>query len=167
VQAIGRHESHYGWPSAEKDPAWQGSHNWGAIQVAKPTADNSFAHIDHDAHGKEYIGYFRKYPTDEAGASDLLRELYRRPEVRAVIDSGSATSVANAMRLSGYFEAPASGYAAAIARNAQAIANSLKEPLVVFSGQNAGAGGGKSEGGWIMLAMLVGGLYLLPGGGRR
>src|SRR5512144_3076916 len=74
AQAVGRFEGHHGYPSG--DPAWSGSHNWGAIQEPHPTADNSFEHKDHRADGTEYVGHFAKYPSPEAGAKALLRELY-------------------------------------------------------------------------------------------
>lgn len=125
VQAIGRLESNYGYP--EGDSEWSASHNWGAVQEPHPTAENSFEHFDRNAAGQVYVGHFKRYPTDEAGASDFLHELVRRPSVLAVLGSGSATAIATAMHDTHYFEAKPTDYANAIVRNAAAIAKSLKE----------------------------------------
>lgn len=131
VQAVARLESAYGYP--EGDSAWSGSHNWGAVQEPSPTVDNSFEHFDRDAKGNVYVGHFKRYPTDETGASDFLHELVRRPSVVQVLGSGLATAIATAMHDTHYFEAKPADYARAIVRNATAIAKNLHEPIYVTS----------------------------------
>lgn len=150
VQAIGRFEGRYGYPSADRDPAWQGSHNWGAVQEGHPTPENSFEHTDHRADGSTYVGHFKRYASDQAGARDLLHEIWRRPGVRAALPTGSASAIAQAMSKSGYFEAGADKYASAIARHARAIAQSIGEPVRVTLG-----GTGSSEDGTSILLLAA------------
>ncbi len=146
VQAVGRLEGRYGYP---QDPQWQGSHNWGAIQAPHGDDSNSFEHKDTHADGTVYVARFRKYPTDEDGASDLIRELYRRGPVAAIlIEPGpiSAAAMAKAMHDTGYFELAPEKYAQRIFSNAQAIAKSLGEPLEVTGPGTPGAGSAPSHG---------------------
>lgn len=130
IQAVGRFEGHYGHAD---DPAWAGSNNWGAIQClhGPPCGNDCFEHKDTHADGTAYVACFRKYPSAIDGAKGLVHELLRRKAVADVINTGSATAVANAMRATGYFEAPAANYAKNLYRNAQAIATALGEKLVV------------------------------------
>lgn len=118
VQAVGRHETGYGRGWARSCPAMAQSHNWGAIQ-GSPGAMCRDTHED----GSAYHASYRIYPTDEAGAADLWRELARRPYVRRVLsdDSLDVSGLARAMRASGYYEATERSYAAALARSLDAI----------------------------------------------
>jgi hypothetical protein len=128
VQAIARHESGPGYGDGMGN-----ANNWGSIHCTSgpPCGDGCIEHTDTNAAGEPYTTCFRRYETPEAGARDLLRELLRRPQVRSVLSSGNAGAIANAMRTTGYFEAPTPVYSAAIARNARAIASALGEPLIV------------------------------------
>jgi hypothetical protein len=161
AQSVGRFEGHYGYPN---DPAWTGSNNWGAIQEPHPTPDNSFEHKDHSANGTPYTGHFRKYATPEAGAKDLLHELYRRAEVRSVLNSGSTVALANAMHKTGYFESSPVSYARNLLRNAIEIARNLGEPLAVDAGGSPASTTGlarkKQSGALAALPVLVAFLLL-------
>lgn len=128
VQAIARHESGPGYGDGMGN-----ANNWGSIHCASgpPCGENCIEHTDTDSSGAPYTTCFRRYATAEEGAADLLRELLRRPPVRAVLASGNAGAIAGAMRATKYFEAPTEVYTAAIARNARAIASALGEPLIV------------------------------------
>jgi hypothetical protein len=128
VQAIARFESGYGAPA---DPKWGGSHNWGATQAphVAPCGPGEFEYTDTNADGTPYQACFVKYATDEDGAAALIRELVRRPAVRAALDSGNATRIAGAMHDTHYFVAAPAGYAAGIARVAASISKALAEPL--------------------------------------
>lgn len=89
----------------------ENSHNWGAIQ-GRPGALCRDTHAD----GSPYHAPYRIYVSDDAGAADLWRELWRRPRVRRVLmdDALDAPGLAVAMRASGYFEAPLHRYIAAL-----------------------------------------------------
>jgi len=88
------------------------SHNWGAIQ-GSPGAVCRDTHAD----GSPYHAPYRIYASDDAGAGDLWRELWRRPRVRRVLldDALDPRGMAAVMRASGYYEAPLSRYEAALA----------------------------------------------------
>ena len=112
VQAVALHETGYGRGWSRSCPAMLNSHNWGAIQ-GRPGAMCRDTHAD----GSPYHASYRIYPSDDAGAADLWRELWRRPGVRRVLldDSLDVPGLAAAMRASGYFEAALHRYAAALA----------------------------------------------------
>lgn len=133
VQAIGRFEGGYGrgWKAQGA-----GSHNWGAIQCGHyaPCGPGCFPYGDSHADGEKYQGCFRIYADDVAGCADLVRELYRRSGVPEAMRAGDATMIAERMRATGYFEAPADQYAGAIENHARAIAAALDEPHVVVRG---------------------------------
>lgn len=78
TQAVAHLESYYGrgWKGEG-----QGSNNWGAIQCVGTCNDsNSFEYKDsnpqQDGTQKWYTTRFRKYPTPEAGAADLIKTLF-------------------------------------------------------------------------------------------
>lgn len=123
VQAISLLECQYG-------NAFGGSNNWGCIQCGQkpPCPPSCVEHGDSHADGSKYQACFRVYPTPLAGALDLLHELYRRPGVPEALRSGDTLAVAEAMRASGYFEAPAKKYALGIETRAKEIAGALHEP---------------------------------------
>lgn len=142
MQAIGRFEGYYGFASSPQ--GWYGSNNWGAIQCghAAPCGDDCFEAGDHSATGVPYRTCFRRYPTPDAGAAALVHELYRRPSVVPPLRQGDALGVATAMRQTGYHETAPEKYGAAIARNAQAIASSLGEPLQIGARRSSSSGAG-------------------------
>lgn len=84
VQAIAHLESSYGrgWKGKAK-----GSNNWGAIQCGsckkngRCDPNTSFEHRDStpqpDGTNKWYVTCFKKYPTPEEGAADLIKTLFR------------------------------------------------------------------------------------------
>jgi hypothetical protein len=128
AQAIGRFEGRYG--------AWgpgNASNNWGAIQCGHvaPCGDGCFGHNDSHADGEVYAGCFRIFDSPQAGAEALLYQLYRREGVPGAMAMGSATGTAEAMRATGYFEAPATAYAKAIEAHSGLIAKDLGEPHMV------------------------------------
>lgn len=151
VQAIGRFEGRYGsaFVTAE-GPA----RNWGCIQclhlptpaMPRPTklpsrsrcAPDGVEAGDVHADGTAYTACFRVYPTDEAGAEDLVRRLGgygdRHASIQRVLASGSADAIAHAMRATRYFELDPDAYASRIARNALDIAHALSEPVLVRRG---------------------------------
>ncbi len=133
AQAIARFEGGYG--GGWKD-AGVGSNNWGAVQCGHtaPCGPGCFEYGDTHADGTGYRGCFRIYETPAKGAADFLRELYRREGVPEAMRAGDATRVAQRMRETGYFEAPAARYALAIENNAKDLAAQLGEPLKVRRG---------------------------------
>ena len=128
VQAVGRLEGTYG-------AAFGGANNWGAIQTHDkvPCVPGQSTEItDHDAWGKPYQVCVRCYPSPEAGAADLVRELYRRPNVPDALRAGNADALAEAMHQSGYFaQRNVGAYAGWISWGAQRIATHIGEPWVV------------------------------------
>jgi hypothetical protein len=166
VQAVGRLEGRYGYPN---DPQWKDSHNWGAIQAPHGTDADSFEHRDTHADGTVYIARFRKYATDEEGARDLIRELYRRAPVAAVLSGPTpiaSTAVAKAMHDTHYFELKPELYAKRIYDNAKAIATAMGESLEILPpGQSAvpvpPAARSTKPDPILGLGLLAGGAYLL------
>lgn len=158
VQAIARHESGPGYGDG-----LGGANNWGSIHCTSgpPCAETCVEHVDNDATGQPYATCFRKYATPEEGARDLLRELLRRAQVRAVLSSGNAGAIAHAMRQTAYFEAPVGVYATAIARNAKAVSLALGEPWLVT------LGGSEASADLLVLAMLAVGAWHLSRPRRR
>lgn len=111
VQAVALHETGYGQGWARSCPGLVGGHNWGAIQ-GQPGAVCGDTHAD----GTRYQASYKRYPSDEAGAADLWRELWRRPGVRRVLldDSLDVEGLAAAMHASRYMEASVSSYTKAL-----------------------------------------------------
>lgn len=138
VQAIGRFEGGYGAPNSP--PGWP-ANNWGAVQCrhGPPCVEGECSEIgDTHADGSSYRYCYRIYPTPEAGAAHLVRLLtVDRPNVLLEAKKGSAQGVAEAMRKTGYFEAPADKYAKAIYSNAKTIAANMGEQLMVSLGTTA------------------------------
>lgn len=129
VGGIGNLEGLYG-------SAFGGANNWGAIQCGHgpPCHANCVEVGDTHADGSGYQWCYRRYPTPTAGASDLVRELYRRELVPESLRAGDAQATAKHMRATGYFEAPADKYARGIAQRAEQIASALGEPLAFTIG---------------------------------
>lgn len=125
--AIGRFEGEYG-------SAFDGANNWGASQtstVAGECPAGTTPTPDTRADGTPYTACIFQFATPELGAASLVRSLTtQRPAVAAALRTGSPLAVARAMKVPpAYMAAPADRYAVAVARNAQAIARNLKEPL--------------------------------------
>lgn len=120
AQLVGWLESHYGrgWRSSGV-----GSNNWGAIQggiasgscspntpppVCAPGA--GFLHGDTqpqpDGSSKHYMCCYRVYPTEEAGAADLIRVMYggKRERVRQAAARGDLEGVSREMYDTGYYQ---------------------------------------------------------------
>jgi hypothetical protein len=83
ARAISVLESHYGdgW-GKELSHAGVGSHNWGALTAGSSWRGATFEHRDSRYNPEtkttvEYVARFRSYPSDEAGARDLVRVLER------------------------------------------------------------------------------------------
>ncbi|HUU96630.1 MAG TPA: hypothetical protein VM487_12895 [Phycisphaerae bacterium] len=124
VGAIGRLEGGYG-------SALGGINNWGMVQckTRPPCPPGCAETTDKNAAGVAYQGCFRVYDSPLEGATDMLREIYRRPGTPEAMRAGDALAVAATMRAAGYFEASAAYYAKGIASNASHIAKVLGEPL--------------------------------------
>lgn len=105
-QGIAKLETGYGtW-----DGAGATSHNWGAIQCpAGTTAEsaNCFPNDDTNQDGSRYATFFKSYPDDVAGATDLIRELTtRRPLTAAALAAGkSVYDVSQALYRERYYGA--------------------------------------------------------------
>ena len=125
VQAIANLESFYG----------ASRNNWGSIQCRNaipPCPPECSELTDKHANGEPYQACYRVYSTPLDGASDLVRLLYSRPLIRAALESEkSAGELAQAMRKSGYFEAPADRYASGIRERAKIVAYDLREPYLL------------------------------------
>jgi hypothetical protein len=162
VQSIARLESGGGYGVAgTSDPAWAGSNNWGAIKCSSsgrpPCPEGCFEHTDTDEFGQAGIYCFRSYPTPDDGAAGILYELMRRPKVAAVIASGSATAIANAMKQPpAYMGLSAVAYARLIADRAKLIAKNVGEPLYVTLG---GSSSSASAGDVVALGLFGWALY--------
>ena len=149
VGAIARHETVYG--HADKPPGWSDTHNWGAIQCAgtvAPCPEGCFEAKDTHADGTPYQGCYKVYPSDEAGAFDLIQTLLAKG-LRDALASGNAVTLAAAMKKRGYFEDSIDHYSKDIANNAAAIARAMPEPLRVTLG---GPSSSSSTTDWIVVA---------------
>jgi hypothetical protein len=134
-QAICRAESFYGrgWKPGS---AMQDSHNWGAIQCARPVNGtcpaNTGLYQDSHADGTKYTACFCRYASDDLGCQAVLKTLVSKLGANvSVLGSGDADRIAAAMKAKGYFELATSEYADGIATNAQKIATALGEPVAV------------------------------------
>ena len=113
--AIGRLESGYGRASYKgpNDEPVTGHNNWGAVQAGGNWTGETFeakdSSPDPSAPGGQrvYVTRFRRYPTPEAGAADLIKQITtQRPVVWAAMRSDGATvyQFSDAMRRSKYYE---------------------------------------------------------------
>lgn len=142
------------------------TNNIGSVQCKgkAPCGEGCFEATDTDANGKPYQGCFHRFDTPEEGWAFFLRVLYvnrgRDKTVLPAAETGSAKAMAEAMRASGYFELSAKRYADGLAKDATAIAASLKEPLLVtMNGTAPTPEESRSKGGFIAIA--IGALALL------
>lgn len=124
VQAVGSLESYYGK---------RYRNNWGNIQCGRkfPCPEGCVEGGDLDAQGVPYEVCFRVYDTPEEGAAALVQTLYKRPGVPEALKYGSAQEIADAMRATGYYEAPATQYGAGLASRAKALATELGEDYLL------------------------------------
>lgn len=124
VQAIGLLESNYGEKYAN---------NWGNIQCGRktPCPAGCVPGGDKDAEGKPYKVCFHVYDSPVEGAVALVKTLYKRPGVVEALKMGSARDIADEMRASGYYEAPASLYSAGLKSRGKKIASSLDEAYLL------------------------------------
>jgi len=147
VQSIGLFEGSYGEPG--KPASWSGSNNWGAVHSSdKPPCVPGRSFLFEDANNtgdsNKTPQCFKIYPTPEAGAADMARNLLRTEAERVAFASGDADRMALAMYDAGYFlgfnrdpdlavrrQKNAAAYAAGIARAAERIAAGTGEPLLV------------------------------------
>jgi hypothetical protein len=157
LQAIGRQESNYGkaWEKSgahNPDGKAVGSNNWGGVQKRPVSGvvstgnypDNppdcggdGFQHLDHNAKGQPYWGCYRRYPTPEAGAQDLVKQVYvshGRQKVLEAAATGDVVAFSSALRASGYFELALDKHIAATERSVAAIAKALNEPVALKRG---------------------------------
>lgn len=132
VQAVAHLESSYGATA----------NNWGSIQSGSepPCPDGTIELTDTHEDGTPYQWCYKAYPSPQAGAEDLVRELYRRKGVPSALRTGSGLDVAKAMRATGYFEAPANRYGAGITERARLIASALNEPFFLGTSSSSSAG---------------------------
>ena len=110
-QAIAWLENGYGRAGQFAAMAADGDYNWGSLHARGSPPDCPAGSRAGSDQGQVC---FQVYPTDEQAAAAFLRVLVRnRPSVLAAM-SGSPEDVAHAMKVSGYYTAPESTYAAAI-----------------------------------------------------
>ena len=95
-----------GWKGAGR-----GSHNMGAIQCGKGWTGQRFSYVDThpnaDGTSTRYQIDFRKYPTREAGWSDLVQVVFvnrNRRVVRSAAQQNDWYGVSKALRQTGYYE---------------------------------------------------------------
>ncbi len=105
AQAVALHESSYGAGWREGHGA--GSHNWGAIM--RPTGDDGpfFETRDSrpgttDAAPIGFVGHFKVYPDDAAGALDVVH-VALKPNVRGAVEKKDLRAVAQAMHDNVYY----------------------------------------------------------------
>jgi len=129
VQWVALIETAYGlgWGGAGK-----GSHNWGAIQAGPPpcTPGKSFPYTDTHSNGEKYDICFRAYPTNEAGAADLVRLLNKMPHVHKLLAEEHPTprSMAVAMKKDHYYEASVNRYTLGLQSAQKDIEKELGKP---------------------------------------
>lgn len=143
-QAVGLLESRYGagWKSAGV-----GSKNWGAVQAGRPPCNpiSSFlyqdTHPNPDGSSTLYQVCFKRYATDDAGASDMLKFVFGtstkpKDNVLRAADRGDLYGVSAAMRKNGYYEGFGKTQAErienhhrALRRSVATIAKALGEPM--------------------------------------
>lgn len=110
-----------------------GSNNWGAVSAylpkGQPCRPGTFMWADTDANGHPYAVCMVAYESPAKGAAGALREVWRRPKVRAALATGSLRAYADAMRETTYTVTPGDKYAARILPMMKEIAAALGEPL--------------------------------------
>lgn len=147
--------------------------NWGAVQRGPPPCGpDGFEATDTHADGTEYQFCYARYPTPEAGAAEMVRQMtVRRPTSWEYMRRGDIDSWAAAMRekdpvtgVFGYFEQSAEGRARGIDQRVRAIAAAFGEPVAATRGGPPPEGGvppGETEGGGGVGRRLAPGLLVL------
>lgn len=114
------------------DPlAGVGSNNWGADQEQGDATPPTFPHIDHDKHGKAYVGHFARYTTPQKSAAKIAAILLK-PNVRAAVNAGDMRSAVYAQHANGYFELNPEEYLKIVSKNYKILTNSLKWPPLLL-----------------------------------
>ena len=109
VQAVAALETSYASPAGwtKNTPAMADSHNYGAIMcpAGQGPSPDCIAATDHTQAGRPFTAYFKKYPTAEAGASDLIAFLTgtRKRTRGPVLNPASVTAFVRAMYADHYF----------------------------------------------------------------
>jgi len=147
IQAEAELESHYGWAQYTNKLTGEKSgviNNWGAVQAGKPPCDpaKAFEASDTHADGTAYTWCYKKYPTPEDGARDLLRQFtLRRPTGWALAKLGDIDGAQIAWNqkdpITGvglYFEQNPSQRSKGIQERVWAIADALGEPIAAKRG---------------------------------
>lgn len=130
VRCISWHESNYGggWK-----PPGVGSNNWGAITKRMPCDESTgFMYQDSKPDGNggviTYRTCFRRYPTPEAGALDVIK-VALKPNVRALIATKGLRGCAEGMFANHYYTGVASTPEANIAAYTKALENAKRAIL--------------------------------------
>ena len=117
--------------------------NWGAVQGGKPPCgDAGFEASDTHADGTAYTWCYKRYPTPEAGAADMLKHMTtKRPTSWNHMKRGDIDAWSQSMRtkdpitgIGGYFEQSAEGRAKGIEARVINIAGTLGEPIAAKRG---------------------------------
>lgn len=168
VQAVAHLESSYGsgWKGAGR-----GSNNWGAIQCGSSCKVNgrcdpsvSFEHRDStpqpDGTNKWYVTCFKKYPTPEAGAADLIKTLFlserksvkgtdktktRGELLQEAVARGDLRAFSEAMYDTVYYEGTGKDKETRVSRHMGALNRALKDMTKSSNRQIAMIDGGSSS----------------------
>lgn len=193
VQAVCRLESQYGkgWV-APGHAHLKDSKNWGGVQqhgspvadLFKPTPERprptiedvdatgivcpsgSALGYDSKSSGMFYAVCFKTYVDDSAGAFDVLREIFKRPQTRAALATGDTMKISTAMYDEHYFggfgdrEHAISQHAARIDCDIAAIAKALGEPIACRRGGRLAAPSSRALIALAGAAAIGGGGYL-------
>jgi len=130
-QAVAILETHYGDGWGTHDTGF-GSNNWGAVQAGSSWQGETFEHKDSspqaDGTNHWYTTKFRRYPTEQDGATDLVRAVYQwhgRAKVLEAAGAGDIYGFSVEMHASGYYE----GFGKTVADR---IANHHKAVIAAF-----------------------------------
>jgi len=145
-----------------------GSNNWGAVQGTGSAG--KFPHVDHDAKGKAYLGYYKKYATPEEGflnmAKTILgggpkRKAVGAAEIKTAIAKGNLKEAVYAQHANGYFELAPDRYLAAVTSNYNKIMNGIGWPkLLAENGITPTVAAVAGGGGLLLLGLGALGVYL-------
>lgn len=146
--------------------------NWGAVQAGSPPCGpGGFEATDTRADGTPYQWCYARYPTPEAGAAEMIRQMtVRRPTSWEHMRRGDIDAWAAAMRerdpatgVGLYFEQSVEGRASGIESRVRAIAAAFGEPVAATRGgppPEGGAAGGDGPRVGAAAALLLVGLGL-------
>lgn len=188
ITAIGHLESQggRGWSGA-----MVGSNNWGAVQAKCKPDDQGNCCPGSAPYGDsrptpegqiKYTWCYKTYPTPADGAADIIKTIYRWPNVVAGIKAGNLDEVSWQMRLNGYYEGfttdkreAARTHAATLDCYVQKMAAALGEPVAAWrkgedyvpgsDGGDSGSGGSSSDDdtvvvlGTVVMGLLIAAKY--------